>query len=272
MDGSGPAPKVIVGSGWWSDSGAAPHHIGDPETRTARFFDVWHAQVTRCLTPTRIVVTDSRSPVKPAYAGRPEVVWIELDANYGHANDIREGRRRGKYSGFTRSVLNGAMYALCCDADYYVYVEQDCLVKGEGLLARAIGDSRCDILLGQPTENGRGLGTTPAARMLQQSLMVVRRSGLERFICGVLQSEWTDGEVSPEEIMRRVYDPLDTLRIPFGRSRPIDYRVSHCYVHHLQADELAAFLESLGPDRPLPRRGTAGRGGAGSGGRAATGR
>jgi hypothetical protein len=247
----GSRPKVVVGSGWWSDGATRSYHIGHPTTRTAWFFEIWHQQVERCLTPARIVVTDSRSPLKPAYAAHPTVVWIELDANYGHANDIREGRIHTKYSGFTRSVLNGAIHALCCDADYYVYVEQDCLLKGDRLLDHAIGDSRCDILVGQATQNGRGLGTTPAAGMLQQSFMIVRRSGLERFICGLLGSAWTDGDVSPEEIMRRVFDPLDTVRIPFGRSRPIDYRVAHCYVHHLQPAELALFLASAGVD-PLP--------------------
>ena len=236
--------KVVVGSGWWCDGQSTASQIGDASTRSVWFFEKWYTQVCRCLAPARIVVTDSCSPIKPRYSTLANLVWIELDRNYGHANDIREGRIDTKYSGFTRSVLNGAMFALCCDADCYVYVEQDCLVKGEGFLEHAIGDSGCDILIGKPTENGRGLNGGLAAHMLQQSLMIVRKPGLERFISGLLGSQWTDGEVSPEEIMARVYNPVDTVKVPFGRSRPIDYNRSHCYVHHLQAEELMRFLAS----------------------------
>ena len=64
------------------------------------------------------------------------------------------------------------MHALCCDADFYVYIEQDCLLRGEDFLSHAIGNTSADILLGPPTENGKGLGGAVAAGMLQQSLII----------------------------------------------------------------------------------------------------
>jgi hypothetical protein len=245
-------PKVIVGSGWWCNGAASDHDLGSARTRSTWFFDIWLRQVLDCLEPARVVITDSNSPIKPDLENRSDLVWIELDKNYGHANDIRQGRISTKYSGFTRSVLNGAMYALCCDADYYVYIEQDCLVKGKNLLAAAKGESTSDILLGPITEGGRGLHGKPAARMLQQSFMIVRRPGLETFISALLQAKWTDGQVSPEEIMRRSFPHFDTIQIPFGRSRPLDYQCSHCYVHHLLDDELGLFLGSLGKSSSEP--------------------
>jgi hypothetical protein len=249
--------KVIVGSGWWCDGKPTDYQIGDPRTRSPWFFEVWMTQILRCLAPERVVITDSDSPVKPDYQGHDRVVWVPLDANYGHANDIRLGRITTKYSGFTRSVLNGAMYAMCCDADYFVYVEQDCLIVGEDFLRHAVGDSECDILIGQRTTGGRGLSGRPAAPMLQQSLMIVKRSGLARFLIGLLRADWTDGEVSPEETMGRIYDPLDVVRVPFGRSRPLDYALSHYYVQHLQADELEQLLGSLAPDGTVHDEGVA---------------
>jgi ADP-heptose:LPS heptosyltransferase len=229
--------KVVVGSGWWCDEQPHEWAIGSPATRSVEFFKLWYEQVERCLRPDRIVITDSASPLKPDYRRFP-VEWIELDRNYGQPNDIRIGRIVTKYSGFTRSVINGAMYALCCDADFYVYVEQDCLLHGEDFLPHVLGDTSADILLGAPTENGRGLGGDVAASMLQQSLMIVRRAGLERFLAGLLGAPWSDGEVSPEEIMKRQLAPFEFIQVPYGRSRPIDFSRSHFYAQHLDDDEL----------------------------------
>lgn len=245
-------PKVVVGSGWWCDDTRREWTIGDMSTRSIPFFDVWHRQVVKSLAPHRIVITDSASPAKPDYRSFADLQWIELDHNYGHANDIRLGKSKTKYSGFTRSVLNGAMYALSCDADFYVYVEQDCLVFGDDLLAHALGDSTADILLGQPAENAKGLNGAVASPMLQQSLMIVRRAGLERFLEGLLGAPWTDGECSPEETMRKRLAPFDFVRIPFGRSRPLDFRQKHFYVQHLERDELSRALEISGMSLPDP--------------------
>jgi len=95
----------------------------------------------QCLNPHSILITDSASPEEPDYCSYPAVRWIELDQNYGHANDLRTGRIRTNYSGSTRALVNGAMYPLCCDADFYIFVEQDCLLYGDDLL-----ESRCGKL------------------------------------------------------------------------------------------------------------------------------
>ena len=235
--------KVVVGSGWWSEG--KPHRwmLGSLDTRAVDFFALWHRQVLRCLQPDRIVVTDSASPNKPDRAAFPDVQWIELDRNYGHPNDIRVGLLQTKWCGFTRTVLSGAMHALCCDADWYVYVEQDCLLHGDDFLEHAIGASTAGILLGAPTENGKGLNGAIAAPMLQQSVIVVRGDALPRFIDGIAGAPWTDGETSPEETMRLRLPPFDTLAVPYGRSRPIDYGRSHFYAQHLEDHELARMRE-----------------------------
>jgi hypothetical protein len=244
-------PKVVVASGWWCDR--LPHDwtIGAISSRSIAFFDVWYRQVMQCIAPERIVVTDSASPLKPDYLSYSGLQWIELDRNYGHANDVRVGAVKTRYSGFTRSVINGAMYALCCDADYYVYVEQDCLVYGVDFLPQAIGGSPEDILLGPPTQNGRGIAGAIAAPMIQQSLMVVARSGLERFLEGLLGAPWGDGERAPEETMRLRLAPFGFVQVPYGRSRPIDFRQSHYYAQHLTDDELAQFLAHAGLELPV---------------------
>jgi hypothetical protein len=230
--------KVVVGSGWWCAEEAHEWTIGSPRTRTRRFFETWHNQILDCIAPDIIHVTDSAAPLKPAnYARLPGVVWTSLDRNYGHANDIRTGKIETKYSGFTRSVLLGAAFALMCDATHYVYVEQDCLVFGRDFLEAAMGSSNADIFLGMPTENGLGLSGI-AAPMLQQSVIIVRKTGLERFISQLLSSPHTDGEISPEEAMRLLLPPFDLLNIPYGRSRPIDPSAPNFYAQHLSEAEL----------------------------------
>ena len=143
------------------------------------------------------------------------------------------------------------MHALCCDADFYVYVKQGCLLRGDDFLRHALGDTTLDILLVAPTENGKGLDGGIAAPMLQQSLLIVRRSGLERFLQGVLGAPWTDGELSPEEIMRQQLAPFELVQVPYGRSRPIDFDRRHFYAQHLDEDDLRRFLSCIGIALPL---------------------
>lgn len=237
-------PKIVVGSGWWCDESPHEWAIGADETRETGFFNLWLRQVENYLKPDRIVITDSHSPLKPDWQSHPNIHWIELDKNYGSPNHVRTGLVNIKFSGFTKSVLNGAMYALCCDADFFVYVEQDCLIRGENILRHAIGESNAEIFLGQRTQGGQGIEGTPAAPMIQQSLIVVKKSGLERFIAKTMEGPETDGELSPEVKMDRDLKPYDFIKIPFGRSRPIDFSLSHYYAQHLLPEELDRFLES----------------------------
>ena len=234
-------PKIIVGSGWWSSEIETPWSLGDRATRAPEFFSLWHRQVIRCLDPQAIFITDSHAPRKPL-GSHERVIWVELDRNYGHANDIRTGQIHTKYCGLTRSVLMGAMYALSCDADYYVYVEQDSLLRGDDFLSAAIREREADILLGERIENGKGIEGRVAAPFYQQSVMIVRRSGLERFITATLNAPETDGELSPELKMERDLKPFGTLAVPYGRSRPIDFSLSHLHAQHLTAEELDQFM------------------------------
>ena len=239
-------PKVVVGTGWWSSDESCDWHLGAPITRSVAFFDTWYRQVMNCIGPDRIVITDSNSPIKPDWRSYPGVHWIELDRNYGHPNDLRTGRIKTKFSGYTRSVINGAVHAYCCDADYYVYVEQDCLVRGEGFLEMAIGDATADILLGARTEGGVGIEGKPAAPMFQNSLIIVSSVGLERFITGIIGAPQGDGELSIEVIMERQCAPFGEIAIPYGRSRPIDFETTCFYAQHMTDEELEHFLDTEG--------------------------
>jgi hypothetical protein len=236
--------KLVVGSGWWCAARPPEWAIGSSFTRSTSFFPLWLAHVRDSLNPSGIMVVDSRSPIVPAKRLRDQVRWVSLDENYGHAVDLRSSSIDAKYSGFTRSVLMSAMYALTCDSDF-VYVEQDCLLFGRDLLKAATDGLAGDIFLGAPAENALGLNGQIAARKIQQSLIYVRKSGLERFIAGLLQTPLKDSEVSPENIMQSAVHPFELLNIPYGRSRPINPKLPHFYAQHLSDDELFALRSHL---------------------------
>lgn len=239
-----------MGSGWWSDVEPASWLIGDHVAKTPEFFDLWLYLVQRYIRPEQIIVVDSASPVKPSEASRQKVTWLQLDKNYGHAVDIGSGKVATKYCGNTRAQLLGAMFALCNDADIYCYVEQDCVIRGENIVATAVAGRGPTIFVGAPTENGVGLGGRVAAPMHQESLLVVvGRDALERFIRGRMLGPESDGELSSEIKLVRDCAPFDVLAIPFGRSRPIRFDGPCYYAQHLTRQELQGFLDA---ERLLP--------------------
>jgi hypothetical protein len=222
--------------------------IGHRAPKTPEFFGLWLHLVRRYIGPDHIVVVDSHSPLKPSPDLRNSLTWIELDQNYGHPTDI--GRTIiTKYCGFTRTVLLSAMYALCADADLFCYVEQDCVVYGHDMIGHALAGREPTVMIGARTEGGVGLRRPQALPMHQQSLMLVGRACLERFISGLMTGPETDGELSPEAKLERDCAPFEILGIPYGRSRPINFSTPCFYAEHLTADELTRFcaLEGVRP-------------------------
>ena len=68
---------------------------------------------------------------------------IRLPRNPGHATV-----HTGHYSGWTASVLYSLEYALAADIDYLVYVEQDVLLYGQGIIEHCIARMRKPLMFG----------------------------------------------------------------------------------------------------------------------------
>jgi hypothetical protein len=81
--------------------------------------------------------------------------------------------------------------------------------------------------------------------MSQQSLMLVRRSGLARFISKLLRAPWGAGE-KPEEIMRLRLEPFDRLKIPLVARARSTSRVRTSNVQPSDDEELDRFVELVG--------------------------
>lgn len=263
----------IIGSGWWCtevDNREARFLNGDDAIRGKAFHNVWAEAVSKFTNPLAVFIVDSKSPIKAEW--RHDLLPIqvcELPVNLGHASSIKTG----KFCGWTASVLLSMQYAALSHADFYVYVEQDVLVYGKGLIEAAIesmGDD-VDYLFGK-SENS----TQP----LQQSFFIIRKSGIDQFVSNMNAIKYSDAQISPEvkfalstsyffnwlpkfvfrqypgtklgKIVRRVVVALSKIigryqYVPygFGRSRPIDFNSQNFYFQHGDQQELKSYIEKM---------------------------
>jgi hypothetical protein len=191
----------LIGSGWHASvSGFHPlqkiNTRVDATVRTASWFPLWYTHLLHFAAdpaPVQVVVADSHSPVKPPHVGTdaqqrlyPGLQWLELSQNFGH-EAVSAAPTVG---GWERSVLQGAFQAILNDVDYYVYVEQDLLVRGKGWVGLCVANLRAG-----KDRISYGAATLPAttvgfgAQPLQQSLVVVSRAFLPTFVRKLLQSK-----------------------------------------------------------------------------------
>src|SRR5437763_1104853 len=124
--------KYVVTTGWWCVENTSVRDtrrvaVGSDEIRGATFFKKWHAAVDRFTRPVKILVVDSNSPTLPELPPDPRIELLRLDRNAGHPSN-----HTGRLSGVTLAHICGMAYAFCCDVDYWVYIEQDALIYGDG--------------------------------------------------------------------------------------------------------------------------------------------
>ncbi|MBU0508403.1 hypothetical protein KKH27_06155 [bacterium] len=231
--------SYIVHSGWWCDE--SRKHIGtkynssDDRLRTPQFFNVWYENILAVSRPEKIIVVDSASPVRPELVGKT-VEFVSLPRNFGHGMVCQ-----GRYGGWTRAFALGAYYAFLADADYSVFVEQDCLLVGDGIIERAIEN------LGQ---RGISYGATSPVR-IEQSFVVIRRDFIPRFLGRFLGMPDSDRDLFTEVKFQRIqkrdralsYAGLarnEFVPLPFGygRNRPIGFDDVHFYAQQWTTDEL----------------------------------
>ncbi|WP_299648653.1 hypothetical protein [uncultured Tateyamaria sp.] len=258
------SPTYVIGSGWWcsdeADTQINPKRkkLGSDEQRKVEFFQIWLNNIQNYTSPASIVVVDSASPIKPDAELRAQTAWIELPFNARHATD-----HIGQWSGWVRSVLMSGQYALTTEADYFVYVEQDCLLKGERIIERCLEKMTTGLMF------GAGEGTP---QPLQQSFFIVDRARLSAFMKNLSDIQAPDSEMSPEwKFVFATWRPLvlcanlgllkrkknrarvarmaqrfffDELPMAGGRTRPVPFDAKHYYFQHGSKDEIARHLEA----------------------------
>lgn len=239
--------KIIVGTGWW-----APDDLSQTTlTRHERIFPMWHHFVRKYIDPDGIVVINSANERKPDFNAYDDVEVINLDKNYGTGNAIRNGAIKTKYNGWTRSCYLSCAYALACDADWFVYVEQDCLLRGPNLLQEATHSSIHPVWLGPVPGKGYKPGTTELVQLAgfhQVSLIIARNDGLISLMKACVEGPYTDGEKPAEvRLSENLGGKFNLIKIPFGRSRPLDLSAPVMYAQDWTREELKMFLEQEAP-------------------------
>lgn len=257
--------NYVIGSGWWSkdNEGFSKERkkLGDDFIRSPEFHHLWYESISRYTTPNKIIIVDSASPQKPPLNlkdGRIE--FISLDKNYGHATNCI-----GKFGGWLRSCLLGVAYAWMCDADYFVYVEQDVLLYGEGIIEHAISRMNHSFMFGR---FGQGLRTkTP--QPLQQSFFIIKKPAYLEFMQRMEQIRGTDQEIFPEIKFTQIrYNWLpkaliytrfgklwriltadlwyDWLPYGYGRERPLNWNDPFFYFQHGTINEIQQYIKLTG--------------------------
>lgn len=262
--------NYILTTGWWclddSDIYDRESKYGDAYIRTVDFHNLWLELVEKYTAPSKIYIIDSDSPVKPKINESKEVL-ISLQGNAGHST-----RHTGKLSGVSRAHLLGMSIAMANEVDYWVYLEQDALIYGEGIIEECINHMRKPYMFG----SGRG---TP--QPVQHSLMIIKKEGIPAFIKNFNAIKAKDSEISPEikfaiavslplrlipefvykfmekeglpnKILKRAFWPLfylfqgfDNIPFGYGRQRPIDFSKKYFYFQHGSKEELKAFTNRL---------------------------
>lgn len=252
--------NYIIGTGWWCGKGEPnPKRkiLGSEVIRGKEFHKLWYESVCRFSDPSKIVIVDSASPVKPDLNKKDDrIEFISLIFNAGHPTV-----HRGMYSGWSRSVLLGIEYALMCDVDYFVYVEQDVLLYGKEIVEMCIDKMRGLYMFG----SGDG---TPQA--LQQSFFMIRKDGMKKFLNNIQFINHPDSALSPEAKFAVATNPalgvlpprllqtrygrklcsrlgqFERLPIGYGRKRPINFSDSHFYFQHGSEEEIDQYIKLTG--------------------------
>ncbi|WP_299261800.1 hypothetical protein [uncultured Kushneria sp.] len=266
--------SYIINSGWWCGEKSPENEkrveYGSSEIRGVAFFREWYESVNRHTSPTKIIVVDSASPTIPQLPDDERMEFISMDVNGGHSTS-----HVGKYAGCTRCFFVGLAYTYASEADYWVYVEQDALLFGEGIVEHAIDNMTSDFMFGDR-------GNTP--QPLQQSMMIIRKAAIPGFLKAYARIKATDEVITPEmkfaiastkiaqwlpekffyqkdysTFKNKLINKLqywlfkygkgyDVLPFGFGRAKPVNFNDRYGYFQHGDDQELQRYREAVNKD------------------------
>ena len=260
--------KYVIGSGWWcaeKEADTRQELLGDDSIRGKEFHQLWYQSVCKYSSPTKILIVDSASPIKPDINPHdPRIELLSLDVNAGHSTN-----HSGKFCGYVRAIQAGMMYALQCEVDYYVYVEQDALLFGDDVIDKCIEKMATPYMFGSS-------GDTP--QPIQQSLFIIHKDGILPFLKRLNGLSYTDNEICPEKKFHLVCSKgpvsflgwlsfnlhknklakwfywqafkylrnYDYLPMGYGRTRPINFDDEQFYFQHGELSDLEKYLRKTG--------------------------
>ena len=203
------------------------------EQAQPEFFNEWLSYVDRFLSPEKIIVVDSASPMKPVFDD-DRIEFISLTENFLRAMHCTST----KYCGWSRAFLMGAFYALMNDMDY-VFIEQDVLFRGD-----IVG-----TVFQEMEENGKTYahGLWSHRYRVEQSLVMIRHLSILRFMNEYMAIRSSDGKMRPEQKFDEMSKRMNLHELPFGygRQRPVNFDDEVFYLQQLSPEELKTMREIL---------------------------
>lgn len=259
--------KYIIGTGWWSsDIDTRKFVYGDDYIRSKEFSELWINSLLSFTSPNKIIVIDSNSPIKSTALSNYELIeYLELGENGGHASNIK-----GKYCGWFRGVAMSMLYTYFSGADYYVYVEQDGLLKGDDIIEHCISKLRTGFMFGKSNDY---------PQPLQQSFFIIKSTEIEKFISRYLSIKYDDDKISCEMkfalctspvfsfipkwlflnpgrktvlhkiikrfqvFMAKKLGKFDFLPVFGGRDRPLNFNDQLFYFQHGTGSEIKSYID-----------------------------
>lgn len=266
--------SYLIASGWWcteNEERESRFIQGEDYIRSKYFHNLWSQAIETYSSPSQVVIIDSASPVKGDW--RTDLLplnIIELDKNLGHATNLKNS----KYCGWSASVLMSIEYFLLSDLDYYVYIEQDALIFGDGIIEKGIENlkkSGSSFAFGNSFNN---------IQPLEQSFFILSRQKAETFLTNYKRLKYNDAQMSPEikfalsasslypflpkwlftqststfgKAKRRLYTQFlkktrsyDFLPFGHGRRKPVTFDEDFFYFQHGSKEEIEAYIELTG--------------------------
>lgn len=221
--------SYVIGTGWWCDGTKARGSVTygrdyAMEQMTGEFFLEWVLRIRRELSPAKVLVVDSASPIQPVVDVGCEV--LHLTENFLHACHCLT-----KYCGWTRAFLAGAFYALMNDMDY-VFLEQDVFFRGD-IVQEAYHHLR--VTGAEYTH-----GTWSHAYGVEQSFVLMLKDAILPFINNYMAIPESDRQMVPEVKFGVAAEMMRFSPLPFGygRERPINYDDPVFYVQQMSPEEL----------------------------------
>ena len=259
----------LVTSGWYAtDQTRSYVTAGDDLIRGPGFRPLWWRSLDTYVEPEHVFIVDSASPVKPGDAAHTSTRFqhLELLINPGHSQNCTT-----HYCGAMAALILGLEYALFNDVDMVLYIEQDALVYGAGIVEKVKKAlRRKDLVFG-------------ASSMLdvQQSFFAASKKGIRHFLSALHAINYSDKQIAPEHkfmfaasrfvppavLALAEYTEVPKLRragltlfnlacamsknyelLPFGygRERPINFNDDTFYFQHGDAAEVQQYRKLTG--------------------------
>lgn len=165
-----PRVSYTVISGWYADHKQRQYPTyGSDFVRSAACFDIWYHCVNRFTSPTKILIVDSASPIRPTLPADPRIEWVSLSRNFGHTTEARSF-----HGGWSRSLLAGLVYGYANGDPYTVLIEQGTLFYGNDIIERQINRyPDADVIAPDGAGTPQPIGT---------GILIFRTSAIPHFI------------------------------------------------------------------------------------------